>query len=372
MNNAAISAILEHLCNEARNSMHTSFGVMDLLRDVLTDPGQRASVAIGRASADQLLRCIDDVRELLSTAPLAPAPMEEFDVALYAAEAIEVLNLASGKRRRHMQFDAPAGPLLLTQNRAAVEQVLTRLLDTAFKLTPISEVHVRLTPRREEGGARLAITIRDAELAERLNLWLNASLEDAVLRDSVDVPFAIAAMLAGKRVRALGGWAELVLDAARHSAVVLSFPSLALGHQPEERPVQVPDEPSDRLNILVAEDYDESFALIEMELQEEHVRRAREGREALHMLQRQRFDIVFMDIHMPGVDGYTAIRAIRDWETQTGNARTPIVVLSSDDVETQRQSAAQCGCSGFLRKPLHLSDLMSLLERLKLARMPVM
>ena len=66
----------------------------------------------------------------------------------------------------------------------------------------------------------------------------------------------------------------------------------------------------------------------------------------------RRFDVVLMDIHMPGLDGYKAIRSMRDWETKTGNARTPIVVLSSDDLDTQMRSAAHSGCSGFLRKPL--------------------
>ena len=80
------------------------------------------------------------------------------------------------------------------------------------------------------------------------------------------------------------------------------------------------------------------------------------------------YRLVLMDWHMPGMDGYSAIRGMREWETQTGNARTPIVVLSSDDLETQRQSAAQCGCSGFLRKPLQLSDLTNLLERVREAR----
>jgi len=279
--------------------------------------------------------------------------------------------MASAKRRRHMLFDAPAGPLLLTQNRRAVEQVLTRVLNTAFKLTPVSDVHVRLAPRREEGGAGLAITIRDASLAVNLTKWVNANLDEAVLQDPADVPFAVSVMVAGKRLRALGGCAELVHDAARHSAVVLAFPSLARGIDSEELTAFVHEAQPDSLNVLVAEDCDESFALIELELPDERVRRARDGREALHMIQRQRFDIVFMDVHMPGVDGYAAIRAMRDWETQTGNARTPIVVLSSDDVETQRLGAAKCGCSGFLRKPLHLSDLMGLLERLRLARMPV-
>lgn len=96
--------------------------------------------------------------------------------------------------------------------------------------------------------------------------------------------------------------------------------------------------------------------------------RARDGLEALDMMKARRFDVVLMDIHMPGLDGYKTIRSMRDWETQTGNARTPIVVLSSDDLDTQMRTASQSGCSGFLRKPLDRHDLMDLLDRLKAVR----
>jgi CheY-like chemotaxis protein len=119
---------------------------------------------------------------------------------------------------------------------------------------------------------------------------------------------------------------------------------------------------------LVAEGSDESFVLTGILLQKEAVWRARDGVEALDMMKSRRFDVVLMDVHMPGMDGYKAIRSLRDWETQTGNARTPIVVLSSDDLETQRRSAAQSGCSGFLRKPLDHHDLTALMDRLKAAR----
>src|SRR5271168_108862 len=88
MNNRATLAILEHLSNEARNSMHATFGVMEFLRDTVTDPAQRSSVAIGRTSADRLLRSIDDVRDLLAGTPVVATP-EEFDLALCAGEIIE-------------------------------------------------------------------------------------------------------------------------------------------------------------------------------------------------------------------------------------------------------------------------------------------
>jgi CheY-like chemotaxis protein len=165
-------------------------------------------------------------------------------------------------------------------------------------------------------------------------------------------------MVAGKRLRALGGTASLETD----SAVSLGLPSHTRGAGRGDCGHEVA---CDALNVLVAEDNDESFVLTEIALQDQHVWRARDGQDALEMIQNQRFDVIFMDVHMPGMNGYEVIRSMRDWETRTGSARTPMVVLSSDDLETQQRSAAEFGCSGFLKKPLQKWDLMPLLERLK-------
>ncbi|HEY4364145.1 MAG TPA: response regulator [Bryobacteraceae bacterium] len=369
MTNETILAILDHLCNEARNSAHATFGVMDLLRDSLMDSTMQASLALGTASADQLLRSIDDLRSLLS--PIQAPAIEEFDLALCAGEIVEVLSLASGRRAKHMILDAPAEPLVLKQARKAVEQVLTRVLSTALKLAKNNEVYVKVRPGREEGAAQLTVSTRDTDLSVCLNIWLNAHPDQIVLQDPADVPFVIAVMVAGKYLKALGGSAEVVRDSAGHSLVVLDLPSQVPGLESEELQSSGREAAPDRLKVLVAEDCDDSFALSELLLQEEHVWRARDGWEALRIIQKQRFDVVFMDIHMPGMDGYSAIRSIRDWETETGNGRTPMVILSSDDLETQRRTAAQCGCSGFLRKPLRRRDLVYLLDRLKESRVPV-
>jgi len=152
---------------------------------------------------------------------------------------------------------------------------------------------------------------------------------------------------------------------------VLDIPCHADGVSTESGTLSGQDAQPDALNILVVEDCDDSFVLTELMLENERVWRARDGQEALRMVHKHRFDLVFMDVHMPGMDGYAAIRNMREWEMESGNARTAIVVLSSDDVETQRRCAAQSGCSGFLRKPLHRIDLAELLDRLKQARRPV-
>jgi CheY-like chemotaxis protein len=369
MTNEAISAILDHLCNEARNSVHATFGVIELLRDAVTEPNLRDSVVIGSASADQLLRSIDDFRELVSD-PHPPGAVEDFDLGQCVGHIIEVLNMTSGSPLRRMVLDAPVEPLRITQDRNSVEQAITRVLSTALSLSESAEVNVSLHRGRREDRVRMAVASRDAELAGRLNKWLNANVKQADLADPLDIPFGVCVMVAAKRLHALGGMAQLAEDSAGRLAVALDLPSQKFGGDGRDASLKRAA-PVNALSILVAEDHDESFALSELMLQDEHVRRACDGQEAIGMLQRQRFDVVFMDIHMPGMDGYTAIRRMRDWETETGSARTPIVVLSSDDLERQRRSAAECGCSGFLRKPLRRADMVNLLDHLKQGRLAV-
>ncbi len=295
------------------------------------------------ASADQLLRSIDDVRSLLSRAPAVPGTTEEFDLMPCVGEILEIL----AARANRIEMDAPLSSLLMTQDRRAVERMLMRVLDSALKLAEASEASLSLKISGGENGVNLALTLSETDLAVRIARWLNGDPDRVRLGEPDDVPLGIAFMVAGKRLRTLGGDARL--DGA---TVSLDLPSQARAR-------------TSALNILVAEDNDESFVLTEMVLENEHVWRARDGQDALEMIQNQRFDVVFMDVHMPGMNGYEVIRSMRDWETRTGSVRTPLVVLSSDDVETQQRSAAEFGCSGFLKKPMEKWEVMPLLERLK-------
>jgi two-component system sensor histidine kinase/response regulator len=88
------------------------------------------------------------------------------------------------------------------------------------------------------------------------------------------------------------------------------------------------------------------------------VSRAVNGTEAVERATAETFDLVFMDIRMPELDGYDATRRIREWETGKNCARIPIVVLSAEDLRAQRRHGALAGCSGHLLKPLRKRDLL--------------
>ena len=362
MTNQTILSLLNYLCNEARNSLQANFVLLALGPSVSPDPAWLTCLENGKSSADRLLRSIDDIRELLSVETPNVDQAEEFDVTLCLGETIGVLNLASGDRASRLILES-AGPVSGRQHRRAVEQVLMRVLDAVSKLGRKGEVLVSAMRSSEAAaGVQVQIVPANSNIALRVADWLNSDTDQVGFQDAHEVRYGVATMVAGKRIRALGGRVELVSGSRVSMALVVSLPWQADTDRgcPAE---PFPDETS--LSVLVAEDSDESFVLTRILLKKESVWRARDGLEALDMMKAQRFDVVLMDVHMPELDGYKAIHAMRDWETETGNARTPIVVLSSDDLDTQMRTAAQSGCSGFLRKPLDPVDLLELLDRLK-------
>jgi CheY-like chemotaxis protein len=367
MTNAAVLDILNHLCNEARNSVHATFGVMELLPLAAADPAWQTYLDISRSSADRLLGSIDDFRDLLSSTSPVSDPVEEFDFSLCLGEIIELLNLASQNPASHIVLEAPLEPLRVRQHRKSVERMLTRILDSAFKLTAAGDIHVSASTVSSEeatGGVSFSITPPDSSLAVRLADWLNADPEQVSFRDLPNMPVSLAVMVSGKNLRVLEGITELVCEPGMPTHLATFLPSLSNANWEQHDREALPSS----LNVLLTEDCDDSCALTELMLRKENVWRARDGEEAIEMVKKQRFDIILMDVHLDGMDGYTAIQAIREWETGSGNARTPIVVLSSDDLDTQRQSAARAGCTGFLRKPLRNNNLADLLDRLKDAR----
>jgi CheY-like chemotaxis protein len=365
MTNQSILSLLDYLCNEARNSLQASLSLMAVYPSPAPDAGGQNCMD-GNGGVDRLLRCIDDIRELLSPDTLALDPVEEFDVTLCLGEIIEVLNLAPDDRASRIILQRREQPMSGRQHRRAVEQVLMRVLDAVSKLGRKGDALVTATRANEGDGVRFEIIPANSSIALRVADWLNSDADQVNFQDNDEVRYGVATLVAGKRMRALGGSAEFLSHPRAPMALVLSLPWQA------DTDRACPTEPSHQdqngLSILVAEDSDESFLLTRILLQNEIVWRARDGLEAVGMMKSRRFDVVFMDIHMPGLDGYKAIRLMRDWETGTGNARTPIVVLSSDDLHTQMRFAAQCGCSGFLRKPLDPMDLLDLLDRLKAVR----
>ena len=100
--------------------------------------------------------------------------------------------------------------------------------------------------------------------------------------------------------------------------------------------------------ILVAEDNESNFILMTYILKGKYeIVRAKNGQEAVEMIAKGGIDLVLMDIKMPVMDGLEATKAIRET-----NADVPIVALTANAFDSDRQLALEAGCNDFLSKPV--------------------
>ena len=85
------------------------------------------------------------------------------------------------------------------------------------------------------------------------------------------------------------------------------------------------------------------------------------GLEALKKLEQTAVDLVLMDVHMPEMDGLTATRILRSRELDTGQ-HIPIIAMTANAMRGDREKCIEAGMDDYISKPLHLEDLMAVVE----------
>ena len=113
------------------------------------------------------------------------------------------------------------------------------------------------------------------------------------------------------------------------------------------------------LKILLAEDNPVNALLIRELLRRRghQIKEVTTGTAALAAMENGQFDLLLTDIHMPGMDGIEATRAIRAMEEKNFRRRTPIVALTADALETGKRACQEAGMDGFLTKPVDPAEL---------------
>lgn len=92
-----------------------------------------------------------------------------------------------------------------------------------------------------------------------------------------------------------------------------------------------------------------------------------DGHEALHAARQTRYDVILMDVQMPGMDGLEATRAIRRWEAESGTPRVRIIALTANALAGDREICLAAGMDDYLPKPVRLEALRSMLQRVSAA-----
>ncbi len=123
---------------------------------------------------------------------------------------------------------------------------------------------------------------------------------------------------------------------------------------------------SKQYQLLIAEDVEMNMmlakALLNDILPQSTIWEAKDGVQAVQILQNHPIDLVFMDVQMPVLDGLDATRKIRQWE-QSKHIHTPIVALTAGALSEEKERCLQAGMDDFLPKPIHIDTLRSLVTK---------
>ncbi len=113
--------------------------------------------------------------------------------------------------------------------------------------------------------------------------------------------------------------------------------------------------------ILVVEDNPDNMYVVDRVLTHQGyaVHQAASGEDALALAAAQPFELILMDMQMPGLDGYATVRALRELP---GLERVPVIAVTANSMPGDRERSIEAGCTDYLAKPISTHDLVQLVE----------
>jgi signal transduction histidine kinase/ActR/RegA family two-component response regulator len=369
---AAKSQFLATMSHEMRTPLH---GILGLARRWRTAaPGQspeRAADLIER-SGEHLLGLINDVLDFAKIDAghlrLVEAP---FDMGALIEEVVAVTGEAARTKGLTLDVDTtgllPAGGWM-SGDAARVRQVLHNLLSNAVKFTDHGRIGVRAW--RDAGNGRACIEVEDSGIgipAEQMDQVFEAFQQADNAFDRRFGGTGLGLSVARELARAMGG--ELSVRSQPGGGSVFRFEAPLPPAQPDtQAPEQAPPPGAAMAlsgRVLVAEDNGVSALVVEAMLERfgVEVEVVGDGAQAVDRWERSQPDLVLMDCQMPELDGFAATRVIREREALTGRRPVPIVALTANAFESDRERCFAAGMDEHLAKPFREEELVEVLKR---------
>ncbi|MFT7519958.1 MAG: signal transduction histidine kinase/CheY-like chemotaxis protein, partial [Kiritimatiellia bacterium] len=153
--------------------------------------------------------------------------------------------------------------------------------------------------------------------------------------------------------------ARLIKPYRRHALARMLLDCLDRGALAPDEPHSVSDTGGAQLSVLVVEDNADNRTVVKGVLERVgyRVALANDGEQGVYMAKQGGWDVILMDLHMPGLNGFSAARQIRTYEAKLG-IHTPILAFTAHATEDVRQKTEREGFDGFVAKPLRRSSLV--------------
>lgn len=347
----AISGFTEQLLHDSRNSETSK------------------SLNIIRSSSDHLLRIIDDVLDFskLKSDKLTLEKVH-FRLANVLEEVHEMLAKKAAQNNTRLSHTLdPDTPPVLIGDPYRLKQILLNLVGNSIKFTNNGEVSIWVThkPKTLE-ETELSITVADT------GIGIDESKIEVIFDDFMQAEMNTTRKYGGtglglsivkSLIRLHDGNIEVKSKKNEGTTIVCRIPYRIgdgkLVKTDYDIPLPVPFELAGK-KILVVDDEEYNRLLFSKILQGWKVdfRLAENGMTALEILKTEKFDLVFMDMRMPGIDGLRTTRFIRE-EMQISETEMPVIFISAAPGKEDQEKYRKAGINAFLPKPFSEKMLLS-------------